>query len=102
VRCRVEPTSPPSLAVRVHRDDAVDELTIWPASGKKGKDYRTDVLMVHPEGVVDLRTGLMNGSILDLPPGLRSRVVAHIKVLCGATAILWGSRTLQLPLTSGD
>jgi hypothetical protein len=75
------------MAVRVVRDGTVDELTIWPVSGRKGKDYRTDVLMVHPEGVADLRTGLANGAILDLPPGLRTRVVAHIKVLCGATAI---------------
>lgn len=84
---RVEPTSPPSLAVSVRRDDSVEELTVWPASGRKGKDYRTDLLMVHPEGIADLRTGLTNGSILDLPPGLRRRVVAHIKVVAGATAI---------------
>jgi hypothetical protein len=75
------------MAVRVLRDGAVDELTIWPASGRKGKDYRTDVLMVHPEGLSDLRTGLTNGAILDLLPGLRGRVVAHIKVRAGATAI---------------
>jgi hypothetical protein len=87
MRCGVEPTSPPSLAVRVHRDGAIDELTIWPASGRKGKDYRTDILMVHPEGVADLRTGLTNGAILDLPPGLRGRLMAHIKVVAGATAI---------------
>src|SRR6478609_216016 len=29
MRCRVEPSSPPSLAVRVHREGAVDELNIW-------------------------------------------------------------------------
>ena len=84
----IRPTAPPSMAVRVFRDGAVDELTIWPASGRKGKDYRTDILMLHPDdGVVDLRKGLTNGSILDLPPGLRTRVVAHIKVRVGATAI---------------
>jgi hypothetical protein len=75
------------MAVVVRRDGAIDELTIWPASGRKGKDYRTDILMLHHEGVLDLRKGLTNGSILDLPPGLRTRVVAHIRVLAGATAI---------------
>jgi hypothetical protein len=84
---RVTTTNPPSMAIRVIRDDAIDELTIWPASGRRGKDYRTDILMVHPEGVADLRTGLTNDAILDLPPGLRNRVVAHIKVRAGATAI---------------
>jgi hypothetical protein len=86
--CRVEPTSPPSLAISVVHDGAIDELTIWPVSGRKAKDYRTDILMLlHPEGVLDLRKGRTNGSILDLPPGLRTRVVAHIEVLAGATAI---------------
>jgi hypothetical protein len=35
---KVEPTSPPSMAVRVFRDGAIDELTVWPASGRKGKE----------------------------------------------------------------
>jgi hypothetical protein len=84
---RVTPTSPPSMAIHVIRDDIADDLTIWPAQGRKGKDFRTDLLMLHPEGVLDLRKGLMNGSILGLPPGLRRRVVAHIKVRCGAAVI---------------
>jgi hypothetical protein len=54
-RVTVEPTSPASMAVVVRRDGAIDELTIWPASGHKGKDHRTDILMLHPEGVLDLR-----------------------------------------------
>ncbi len=45
---RIESTIPASMAARVLRDGATDELTIWPASGRKGKDYRTDILMLHP------------------------------------------------------
>jgi hypothetical protein len=80
---KVRATTPPTMAIRV-RADATDEvLSVWPMStGKRRKYYRTDVLLYHPpEGVFGLRTGLQNGGLIDLAPGIRKRIVAYIKVV---------------------
>lgn len=76
----VKPTSPPSMAVEV--DGSIAE--IWKAP--TGTKSRIDTVLVHFDGAVDVRRGDI-GQLLDLPRGLKRRVVATVEVKPNASCI---------------
>lgn len=77
-------TAMPTARMAIAVDGEV--FDVWPLQTGRVGDYRTDYVIVHPEGV-ELRTGLPGNRKLDFAPGIALRVIAEVRVVKGARLI---------------